>query len=392
MRERKNMKKTQVKRKIFAIAIIAIISTIVVSATVSTNFFTVSEETHMDARINLDIDGGDCTSWKLPQPMVAGSAKYMIIQITNHGDPLDVEATFHIDFEGDNDGDTDWEVFDEAGIDIAIAKLEMCHTRAYISSNENLYGWLVTKTGITSSSNEEPVLWDETQTEVKNGVLWSTETCPGGAQWFVMKVVTGPLLASGDYRFTLTVEPAEPIFGAMTFTTTGTTSIADGTYSCADTEGFNVYAKNGAMAMYGGVPYAHGNVFDHDAYTTVGGWGSWYNPDCADYEHYQLTISGTGSLWALEYVSGETATCAPMSGTISGTYALETGVGAYYSLTPQPTAESAGYALSNSWTVGDGTQAWDMDWSWGSEYIPLQYPGFDITYSGGIITLTPAPQ
>lgn len=387
----REIKKRHVKKKVLAIAVIAIISAIVVSATVSTNFFTVSEETHIDARINLDNGVGDCTSWELPNPMVTGDVEYMIIQITNHGDPLYVEVTFDIDFEEDNDGDTDWEDFDEAGIDIAIAEMESCHSKEWISNNENIYDWLVTKSGMTNGASEEAVPWDETQTEVKNGVLWSIEECPTGTQYFVMKVVTDPLLASGDYRFTLTVEPAEPIFGEMKFTGS---SLADGTYPCK--EGFNVYAKNGAMAMYdeagsGTMNYAHGNVFDHDAYTTAGGWGSWYDPDCADYQHYQLKISDSGASWALEYISGTlpVAHCAPMSGTISSNYALETGVGVYY--TTAQTAESSGYALNNPWTVGNGTQSWDMDWTWGSEYIPLQFPGFAITCVGTTITLTPAP-
>jgi len=163
--------------------------------------------------------------------------------------------------------------------------------------------------------------------------------------------------------------------------------------------GFDVYARNGVKATYdkagAGTDYACGIVTDHDAYTTAGGWGLFYDPDCADYNHYKLRLAD-GS-WYLEYDSGGGAAAAPMSGTMDWTakYAHETGAGEYYS-NPVTTAEDYGHALSNTCTGNnDGTAAWDMDWSWGSEYIPLQYPGFDVTLwnlGGGDyrIRLTPA--
>jgi len=148
--------------------------------------------------------------------------------------------------------------------------------------------------------------------------------------------------------------------------------------------GFDVYARNGVKATYdkagSGKDYACGVVTDHDAYTTAGGWGSFYNPDVSDWYKYQLRLQD-GS-WYVEYHDSG-AVAAPMSGTVDWTadYALETGAGIYYS--GMGTAESSGYALNNECTgVNDGTAAWDMDWSWGSEYIPLQYPGFDVTVSG----------
>ena len=167
--------------------------------------------------------------------------------------------------------------------------------------------------------------------------------------------------------------------------------------------GFDIYAENGAMATYdkagsGSQDYECGPVAIHDAYNTAGGWGSFYDPDCADYYHYQLRLTDTDE-WYLEYVSGGTAHAYPMSGEVDwiNMYATETGAGEYYT-DPTTKAESYGYALNNVCTgVNDGTQSWDMDWSWGSEYIPLQYPGYDVTITGFdgsgeyTVKLTPAP-
>ena len=64
-----------------------------------------------------------------------------------------------------------------------------------------------------------------------------------------------------------------------------------------------------------------------------------------------------------------------MSGIMDWTtgYASETDVGAYLSGTGTP--EIPGGAASQ----GGGAQAWDMDWSWGSEFVPLEYPGFAVS-------------
>jgi hypothetical protein len=73
-------------------------------------------------------------------------------------------------------------------------------------------------------------------------------------------------------------------------------------------------------------------------------------------------------------------------------YARETDVGAYLPATGTP--EIPGGAAA----YGGGPSCWDMDWSWGSEVVPLQYPGFDveITFLPGSkvyrVILTPAPQ
>lgn len=118
--------------------------------------------------------------------------------------------------------------------------------------------------------------------------------------------------------------------------------------------GFDVYARNDAIAIYdkdgsdSNEDYAHGPVTDHDAWTTAGGWGSTYDPDCADYEHYQLTLDGSTNEWFVEYNSGGTTYAAPMSGPVDwdhGTdgYAVETGIGDYDDYTGGGTAEKEGY-------------------------------------------------
>jgi hypothetical protein len=174
-----------------------------------------------------------------------------------------------------------------------------------------------------------------------------------------------------------------------------------------DISGFDVYAQNGAWATYdtigsGGSSYTSGQIVNHDAYTTAGGWGTYYDPDCADWYNYQLTLTATG--WALEYngnvgndgiLTG--ASAAPMSGTMNWAtlIATETDTGAYYS--GMGTPESANYAANFAASKGQSTAgAWDMDWSWGSDYVPLQFQHFavSITNLEGCtyeVSLTPVP-
>jgi len=169
--------------------------------------------------------------------------------------------------------------------------------------------------------------------------------------------------------------------------------------------GFDVFARNTALAMYDelstGSNYLYGIISNHDAYLTGGGWGSGYDPDCGDWYNYQLRLDSGN--WFLEYngnVGNDgilTGASAPsMSGSVNWTtmYASETGVGAYYS--GMGTPESNGYALDNEYTgVNTGESSWDMDWSWGSEYIPLEFAGFsvnitDIGSGNYTVILTPA--
>ena len=54
--------------------------------------------------------------------------------------------------------------------------------------------------------------------------------------------------------------------------------------------------------------------------------------------------------------------------------AEETGTGSYRGTVPADPDANDGDAALN----GGGPQAWDMDWTWGSEVIPLQYNGFKV--------------
>ena len=203
------------------------------------------------------------------------------------------------------------------------------------------------------------------------------------------------------FQGNLTYEGGGVYSGAIAMLDENGTGYGDGE------SGFDIYAKLGAKATYkSDGSYVCGVIQEYDAYTTAGGWGDFYDPDCADWYNYQLRFdNGT---WALEYNSGigyiidptetdfDNATSAPMSGTMDwkAGYARETGAGEYYT-DPGGTADNYGYALSNPCTgTNTGASAWDMDWSWGSDYVPLQYPGFDVSVTGSAgnytVTLTPA--
>jgi len=152
--------------------------------------------------------------------------------------------------------------------------------------------------------------------------------------------------------------------------------------------GFDVYAKEGGTAYYD--DENQGTIgSDHDAYSSDGGWGSFYSPDVADYNNYQINFIDNN--WYLEFKGVNLGT--PMSGEINWNlmYATETDVGRYRGEVPADPDANDGDAEEN----GGGSQAWDMDWTWGSEAIPLEYSGFDIevTNIGGDdyrVTLTPA--
>lgn len=172
-----------------------------------------------------------------------------------------------------------------------------------------------------------------------------------------------------------------------------------------DQGGFDVFALQGGAAFvqgyYGTGDWNVGGETDtyqigylgeaHDGYpsaTNGGPWGSWYDPDVADYYNYQLTLTETN--WYLEYKGSALGT--PMSGTIDWTnnYALETDTGMYRGTVPSdPDANDGDAALH-----GGGPGAWDMDWTWGSEVSPLEHPGFDVSItpatSGYHVILTPA--
>lgn len=170
------------------------------------------------------------------------------------------------------------------------------------------------------------------------------------------------------------------------------TDNGDGTYTgvlpCKVGAGFDIYAKAGATAYMDDTPVAIGS--DHDA------WPTW-TPDTPDWYQYSLELSVVGGvqMWALRNHAGATAVNpwytnpgaypargVPMSGYIEWYsqgvgYAYEADTGAY--LSGMGTAKYPGKAASH----GGGAGYWDMDWSWGSEAVPLQYPGFHIRVTIG---------
>jgi hypothetical protein len=176
------------------------------------------------------------------------------------------------------------------------------------------------------------------------------------------------------------------------------TDNGDGTYTgvipCKVGAGFDIYGKEAATAWFGDDPgggpvWTPETISDHDA------WPCW-DPDTPDWYQYSLNLSVEGGVqkWALRNHPSATsdhpwwdtahwggikpAAGVPMSGYIEWYgqgvgYAYETDVGAY--LPGTGTAEIPGGAASK----GGGAQCWDMDWSWGSEVVPLEYKGFHIT-------------
>ena len=157
--------------------------------------------------------------------------------------------------------------------------------------------------------------------------------------------------------------------------------------------GFDVYAQNGGTAYVSGYTPTTNVISDHDAYNAGDGWGTFYDPDCLDWYNYQLSLTETS--WALEYNSNvgndgvlTGAVASPMSGTLqwisvvevngiwTGTAMVtETDTGAYYA--GMGTPGTPGAAAAN----GGGAGCWDMDWSWGSEAIPLESDSFLLTVS-----------
>jgi len=228
---------------------------------------------------------------------------------------------------------------------------------------------------------------------------------------FALVLLLALILAPATPAVANTLASSQMIFnGALTYegggVYTGTIDMTKGTYYAlggpgeeiyngtdveADQGGFDVYAKTGANAYYDSA--LQGVIgSDHDAYSEGGGWGSFYNPDCADWQNYHLTL--TADSWALIHNSttnAEDEGGVPMSGTMDWTagYAAETDTGAYFG-SGYGTPANLGWAA----THGGGAGTWDMDWSWGSEVIPLQFPGFDVSITGTTgdytVTLTPA--
>lgn len=165
--------------------------------------------------------------------------------------------------------------------------------------------------------------------------------------------------------------------------------------------GYDIYAREGDTAWFGDDP-GSGPVWtsqaigsDHDA------WPAW-TVDTPDWYQYsvEFAIEGSDYTWALRNHAGSTegaphstsAMGVPMSGLVdwNALIAAETDVGAYLPGTGTP--EIPGGAAGK----GGGAGYWDMDWSWGSEAVPLQWSNFSINMQqeGDLWTLsmTPVPE
>jgi len=217
---------------------------------------------------------------------------------------------------------------------------------------------------------------------------------------------------------TLTLVPAIPavantvssstiVFQASSeYPLTHSGGIYSGVVPCAVDGGYDIYGKEGATAWFGNDP-GGGAVWTTETISSNDAWPTW-TPDTPDWYQYSLYLYEDAGVqkWAIRNHPGATETNpwyddthwgsdkAPMGVPMSGTmdwntmYAMETDVGAYLPATGTP--EIPGGAAGK----GGGAGAWDMDWSWGSEVVPLQFPGFDVVVGGSspnyTVTLTPA--
>jgi hypothetical protein len=175
--------------------------------------------------------------------------------------------------------------------------------------------------------------------------------------------------------------------------------IYSGVIPCKVDGGYDIYAREGATAYFSEDDNV--TIANHDA------WPTW-DPNTPDWYQYSLNLYEEDGVqkWAIRnhpsateahpwydttHWGAEKPACGvPMSGTMdwNAMYAMETNVGAYL--------EGTGSPLHDGWAEGNGGGAgyWDMDWSWGSEAVPLQYPGFDVEVTGSspnyTVTFTPA--
>ena len=210
----------------------------------------------------------------------------------------------------------------------------------------------------------------------------------------------------------------------LTAVDVGGTTVVTGVIAMAYDSGFDIFAEEGASAWFGDASggsevWTEQVIADHDA------WPTW-TPDTPDWYQYSLELSYEGGVysWALRNhpgatvdhpwydevywgMGGKIAMGVPMSGVIadwsyigdsglltdvSGGTAVETGLGAYLPGTGTPEI------VDGAKDHGGGAGAWDMDWSWGSEVVPLQWGSFAIdiyngegSASGWHVTMTPIP-
>ncbi len=202
----------------------------------------------------------------------------------------------------------------------------------------------------------------------------------------------GALTDNGDGTYAGTIAATKGTYWAVGGTGYASRDPSPNPCDPAPEGGFDVYANASGNAYFhdiGGtqtIPVGS----DHDAIEAGGPWGTYYDPDTADWCNYELELTSTH--WYLRYNGGTlgNGNPTPMSGNMnwSTMYASEDDTG-HYKTGGSPLYP--GDAAAN----GGGAQAWDMDWSWGSEVIPLQLSGFavQVTTLGGDqydVTLTPA--
>ena len=182
------------------------------------------------------------------------------------------------------------------------------------------------------------------------------------------------------------------IFTGTILMTLGTYYIEGGPGEHISTSGgFDVYAKDGGTAYVEGMEPDSWTIGpDHDAYSESGPWGSWYDPDCADWYQYELEL--TADHWYLRYTAtGES----PMSGTMNWSimYAAETDPGTVRNDDGSNPTDPLNRDATR-YTAGSA-QEWGWNCGWGEERIPLAFPGFAVQVTGEYpnytVTLTPAP-
>jgi hypothetical protein len=229
---------------------------------------------------------------------------------------------------------------------------------------------------------------------------WGVEVIPLQTPVFILTISD---LGGGDYHVSLMPDANTVASSTMVFegdgtpfgpVVTGAFPALPGTYYVPDgpgelvgtAGGFDLYAKEGGLAYVSSyTPPSATVTSDHDAYHEGGPWAAWYDPDCEDYYNYTLVLDT--DTWYLQHTwptGGK-----PMGGTMDWTsmYATETDVGWH------PSPLNPDDALAH----GGGPQAWDCDWTWGSEVIPLEFPGYSVTIETTVaaathtITLAPSP-
>jgi len=224
-----------------------------------------------------------------------------------------------------------------------------------------------------------------------------------------------PLLASAnsigsgtmEFEGTL-IDAGGGIFTGVIDATAGSWYVPGGGGESISTDGgFDVFAKEGACAFVEGYygtgawncsgtdtyVIGYGDADPHDGYPDDGTgnppWGDFWNPDVPDYYNYELVL--TADSWALQYKTEHQGT--PMSGIMNwgDMFASENDVGSYTGTLPSDPDANDGDSAAH----GAGAGWWDMDWTWGSDAIPLELAGFAVQIDdlgGGTyhVTFTPA--